>query len=116
MSRWTVFDDATAAAAKERGAEARLRPADSVAEAVAEAFRGQRPTIAVFPGDRSGQAVVLRIERPTRSATANPQAAERKGDPKVSYAATGFLGLTDEIVTEESEPPAPKKWWQKILD
>ncbi len=129
MNRWTVFDDAAAAAARERGGQVDVRRGDDAGPAVSEALDQQARVVAVFPAREPGKAVVLRSRRsasepavaasPSPAVAATPEALAAKPpsklEPKVSYAAGGFLGLSDELVLDE-EPPKPKKWWQKILD
>jgi hypothetical protein len=126
MSRWTVFDEAAAAAARERG-EVDVCAGSDASPAVTEALQRRARVVAVFPTRDPGKAIVMRIERrreavaapaspPAAEATAAPERVRASADePRASYAPGGFLGLSDELVLEE-EPPKPKKWWRKLLD
>jgi hypothetical protein len=112
MSRWIVFDRATAevvesktgSPVERRNIEDAARPGSIVALAAA----ASGAAIAVVPADDGEHALVMRFTRPER-----PQAHVEV--PVTHVAPGGFLGLADEVVLED-EPAQPKKWWQKILD
>lgn len=110
MSRWTAFDEAAAAAIRERGEDAiNLCDAQEFDRVLSDSLQHDAPLIAVLPAREQGQAILLRIEYRARIEAV--PAAQATG-PR--YAASGFLGLTDAL--DDEEPPRPKKWWQKILD
>ncbi len=122
MTRWIVFDQATAAAvASKAGGHAELcnagaeQPGDVLAMAPADGT-----AIAVVPGEDSEHALLMRItRRAPQPARAEPRTSPPAQAvlPGARVAPGGFLGLADEVVLDdEEEPQPPKKWWQKILD
>jgi len=112
MSRWIVFDQATADAVQEStGNSVELHDGSEVetANVVALAIAAPGPSVALLASG-SEHTLVMRFTRRSR-----PQAAAQPHALTTRTAPAGFLGLSDEIVLDD-QAEAPKKWWQKILD
>jgi hypothetical protein len=107
MSRWIVFDSATANAVQSRWG---VRP-EVHAEERGEIMRmvlQSRAAVAVGPAAQPGKVLLVRISRQQRPPTSPAK-------PASTLAPAGFLGLSDSI-DMDTEPQRPKKWWRKILD
>ncbi|HEU5335850.1 MAG TPA: hypothetical protein VFU27_07800 [Terriglobales bacterium] len=66
-------------------------------------------SLLAIPADTANRVLIATFRRAPRLAV--PPSSP---DP-VGFEASGFLGLSDEPVYE-NEPPAARKWWQKILE
>ena len=113
MVRWITFDDQTAAAL-----------ASTVASGTAEIRDGDALETALEMGDCTlllpapppGQVLFLQMRTVVRIVAPPPDThVATEPEPSTQFEATGFLGLSDSPVYED-EAPAPKKWWQKLLD
>ncbi len=122
MVRWIAFDENTAASIAEKtGDQAGIVKSD--VDALGLALRSSQASVVVVPArtppTETEQVLMLKMERKSRPEKPAPPAAKQAARESVSepvgYVATGFLGLNDEPVFEEDDPPRPKKWWQKIL-
>jgi hypothetical protein len=110
MSRWLVFDQATADSVETRsGIRPEVRAGAVVPAKIVELALNSRAALAVVPGEAPGSAVLMRVTR------FGPIAAATTAKTAANLAPAGFLGLSDGI-DMDSEPEKPKKWWQKILD
>ena len=110
MSRWIVFDQATANTVQSRCG---IRPEVQVDERgeILQMALKSRAAVAVGPASQPGKVLLIRISRQERSQT-SPTSKSAS-----NLAPAGFLGLTDSIdMDTEPEPERLKKWWQKILD
>ena len=103
MGHWVVFDHESLDVVVGAGAEtAELRGGR---DALGGALAGRSGGVVLLPSPGSGQVIVACIRR-ARAATVPPRTPV--------YEATGFLGLSDEAVSEDNPAP-PKKWWRKLL-
>lgn len=112
MSRWIVFDQATAASVETKtSSRVELRaPSDESAGIVGMAAATPGAAVALVPATEPGHALVMRFtQNETRPTQTSPLTSG------AHFAPGGFLGLADEVVLED-EPAPPRKWWQKILD
>jgi hypothetical protein len=108
MSRFLVFDQATANAVQSRtGVPAAFDPAAADPASILAGALGSEAAIAVVPAGKPGKALLLRLSRP-------PMPPKPEPKPASSLAPAGFLGLTDAI-DMDGEPEQPRKWWRKIL-
>ncbi len=107
MARWIASDATTADALRDR----RIQSAPGSTDLIADAMQGGSAVL-VLPGDASS-VVVARIRREVQPPAF--QVHRWTDEDAVGYTAGGMLGLMDEPVYEE-EPPAKKKWWQRILE
>jgi hypothetical protein len=106
MARWIVFDEITASELRSR------LPQEAVFEAPGRAaleyvLANPKSLVTVLPLARKNASVIA-VFRPGRTRTAMPLT------PSL-VRATGFLGLSDELVPTE-EMPAKKKWWQRLWE
>ena len=138
MVRWVAFDDESAEAVVgrfKRGA-AEIQPGD----AVGSALELGQPSLVLLPARNSGRVLMARFQptvleeiaptealqqpaavvveemapalqepSPTTGATAAPEDLH-----PIAYETCGFLGLSDQPVYSAPEPPAKRKWWQKL--
>jgi hypothetical protein len=106
MVRWISFDDETAEAVVsrfKRGA-AEIHRGDPLSTAIAL----DRPSLVLWPSTAPGRVLLARLKPGTPSGA--------KDDSHAQYAATGFLGLSDEPVFDNPQAAAPvpkKKWWRR---
>ena len=113
MPRWIAFDESTADALRSRQIETDAVWADL--HPVSEVLRAEAAVL-MMPG-QDGDVCVARVRRPAQPAAApNFEVARWTDDDAVGYAAGGMLGLLDEPVYEEEEPPVKKRWWKRILE
>ena len=101
MARWIAFDSATADVLKQRQetfSSLEVRTGD----ALDAALTSDAPCVVVMPALDGNLLVITR--RP----------ATQQVDRAPQFVATGFLGLED--APAEDEPPAPRKWWRRLLD
>jgi hypothetical protein len=110
MSRWIVFDQATADTVHSRcGVRPELH-ADERGEILQMVLKS-RAAVAVGPASQPGKVLLVRTRRQERPQAPPPARAAS------NLAPAGFLGLSDSIdMDTEPEPEQPKKWWRKILD
>jgi hypothetical protein len=115
MSRWTVFDRATAAAAQAPGRNIEPENNGGVIDALHAALQQQRAVVLVLPaGDE--RATVARVTPPLRPATVTPINEKQLRGPDVSYAPGGMLGLNESVsIEQESAAPEKKSWWTKMF-
>ncbi len=116
MAQWIAYDEITAAELNARtkaGVETRSGdPLDTLLSA-------NREGLAILP-DREGMATVISVRRPQPQPAPLPQALPvpqpvLRPEPeqrRVTTVATGFLGLTDEVVEEEEAQP--QSWWRRF--
>ncbi len=108
MSRFLVFDQATANAVQSRtGVPAAIDSAAADPASILARALVSQAAIAVVPAGKPGKALLMRLSR-----AQVPPKPESK--PASSLAPAGFLGLTD-AVDMDSEPEQPRKWWRKVL-
>jgi hypothetical protein len=104
MARWIVFDEVTASELRSRLPQEAVFEAPGRA-ALEYALANPKSLVTVLPlaAENASAIAVFRPER------------RRAAVPRISSVvrATGFLGLTDEMVLAE-EIPAKKKWWQRL--
>lgn len=110
MTRCIAFDKQTAQAISANLHF--LASCDPHADPLQSALQSSSPQVLLaLPADSSGGVLIARFQRnpglPVPSTTPSPA--------PVSFAAGGFLGLSDEPIFDP-QPPTPKKWWQKLLD
>jgi hypothetical protein len=118
MVLWVTFDDQTAAALASTVASgtAEIRDGDALETALE-----MGDCTLLLPASTPGQVLflqmrtVVRIVAPTPSASPLNTPVTTEPEPSTQFEATGFLGLSDSPVYED-EAPAPKRWWQKLLD
>jgi hypothetical protein len=138
MVRWVAFDDESAEAVVsryKRGA-AEIQPGD----AVGSALELGRPSLVLLPARNAGRVVMARFQPtmveemastevvespavvveeivlpqdlvPTTEATAVTEEFE-----PIGYETSGFLGLSDQPIYYAPDPPAKRKWWQKLTN
>jgi len=105
MIRWIAFDVETAEAVVSRfkrgGAEIQQ------GSPLTSALQDGRSSLLLLPSPVPGRMLLARFEP---SATAHIPAAR-----PITWAASGFLGLSDEPVFDEPAEIAPprKKWWRR---
>ncbi len=101
MAKWIAFDDETVSVlSRQTGEEAELGVGDPLAVALAS----QTPTLVMLPG-ANGQVTVLTI---AATSAKSEQTSQR-------YIATGFLGLSDAVATDEDFQEEERPWWRRIL-
>jgi hypothetical protein len=110
MARCIAFDKQTAQAISTNLRF--LASCDPNADPLQSALQSSSPqALLALPADSSGGVLIARFQRnpglPVPSVTLSTA--------PVSFAAGGFLGLSDEPVFDP-QPTTPKKWWQKLLD
>lgn len=127
MADWIALDDTTKQALRDA-----LGPNGSVSSrsgsAVKAAVASGNDCAVLLPGGSDGTAQLITIQPrpqltvdiPLHTAPAASQSAPGNGKPRESkqgYEATGFLGLSDEVVfDDEPEPVVEKKsWWKKLV-
>jgi len=113
MSRWVVFDQATAdAVPPPAGSSLELHhdPQMQPASVVALAMGATGSSVALVPAADGEHTLVMRFLRHSR-----PQPAAKPQQSATRTAPAGFLGLSDELVLDD-QPEPPKNWWQKLLD
>jgi hypothetical protein len=122
MPRYLTFDEKTATALR------RQIPEEQVFEhgasgAVEYALGSDKTLVTVIPTGAEREAAIAVFRRPKQVVKPAPKVEERKPVASVqaltrdiAVRAGGFLGLRDEAVFEEEEPPAPKRqsWWRKL--
>jgi len=141
MVRWVAFDDESAEAVVgrfKRGA-AEIQPGD----AVGSALELRRPSLVLLPARNSGRVLTARFQPMAVDELSVPEdfepvtpvveelAAPLESDPvpalveakapsedfrPVAYETSGFLGLSDQPLYLAPEPPAKRKWWQKLTN
>jgi hypothetical protein len=107
MVRWVAFDDESAEAVVsrfKRGA-AEIQHGDPVGSALTLG----RPSLVLLPAGAPGRVLVARFE-PKPEENLPPSEANEPA----AFEATGFLGLNDQPVFTQPDPPTKKKWWQKL--
>jgi hypothetical protein len=107
MSRWIVFDHATADAVHSRWSVHPEVHAEERGE-IMQMVLQSRAAVAVGPAAQPGKVLLIRMTRQQCPPATPPKPASR-------LAPAGFLGLSDSIDLD-TEPQQPKKWWRKILD
>jgi hypothetical protein len=133
MSRWIVFDNATADAVQSRWG---VRPEIHAEERgeILQMVLKSRAAVAVGPASEPGKVLLIRMSRPQPPTTSMPRKPASNlaqptpakpmsnltppapAKPASNLAPAGFLGLSDSIdMDSNDEPERPKKWWQKIL-
>ena len=107
MSRWIVFDHATANAVQSRRG---VRPEVHAEERgeIMQMVLQSRAAVAVGPAAQPGKVLLIRMTRQERPPTTSAK-------PASNLAPAGFLGLSDSI-DMDTEPERPKKRWQNFLD
>ena len=107
MSRWLAYDETAERALAERFGRENVQPQSGDAEAILSAVvAAHGAAVALLPAAH-GRTMLL-TRRPLRTACADTAAPR-------AYAATGFLGLSDEPVYDD-QPATPKSWWEKFWD
>lgn len=110
MARCVAFDKETAQAVSTN--LHLLTVCDPLANPLTSALQSKSPqALLALPADDSGRILLARFQRNPRP----PCPATPLSDGPVTFEAGGFLGLSDEPVFD-AEPPASRKWWQKLLD
>ena len=110
MARCIAFDKQTAQAIST--SLHFLTLCDPKANPVESALQSTSPhALLALPAEAGGRVLMARFQR----RTGLPDAPLPYSSTPVSFAAGGFLGLSDEPVFDP-EPPARKRWWRRILD
>ncbi|MFB3815986.1 MAG: hypothetical protein ACE14L_17930 [Terriglobales bacterium] len=99
MTKWIAFDDASVSALSRRtGAQTEL----GVGDALAVALSAEAPALVMLPGVEGGVMVITVAAGEKQPARESPR-----------YVASGFLGLTDELATEEQPQEERPSWWRR---
>lgn len=110
MARCIAFDRQTAQAISVK--LHLLAICDPDADALQSALQCSSPqALLALPSGTGNGVLIARFQR-------NPalhSVAEGLPEQSLNFQAGGFLGLSDEPVFD-TQPQAPRKWWQKILE
>ena len=135
MAEWIALDETTRLALRDAlGAQGTVSMRSG--SALKAALDSGQDCAVVLPGEGENTARLVSIKRQSRPVDAPPEpvAAEPVGAEARELAfdyvspekmekspahneATGFLGLSDEVVyDDEPAPPAKKAWWKKLVE
>lgn len=111
MARWIAADPSTAAVLRNAGCyEVVIEPTlPSAARRIESMLKAAASSgvIVLLASSLPGKVQVAKF---TRHAAANAEGSQAR-EPEPRYIASGFLGLSDELVLEE---PQPRGWWHRF--